>query len=1082
MGNLNDVKYTDYRWLKKLNMKINNNLIENSNLESHSIYSPASMTEMLSIEKKYKYYLENKKLENSNEFFNENFDVFKTQENEYHKFKIPIENEIIYRRKRLSRNNLKLLKPHSMNTLSHLKLFYYESIFEGVEIDENDHFIEKFTHHYTIMHQALINALMKILKPYLEKNHNIKKEKFTFSKLRNILAKDFELNPYFNTTAFPLYYIRNLTKSNFTEIIIQIFSEKYVFRKVNEVITNKIVNENMMFYILCVYFIYDTEANHSELERTYKNMKQIDLDVYKSENMLVNFEFMSTTAEKKFINFMDNVIEIVYERILNKNWYLSMKSLDTELLSQYPTAKEVIIQPNTIFEVKTVEKLPNDKYYIKVFLRANTYVDITGYNMSIPMQLDLGICLEIGSNIFEMYPDIDLDKIASLTITTKESLKSNKDNIAKMRNLRVLDMKGIKLTDEDFLSIIPMLKNLKYLDYLNVSINNLEYKSMAGLADIMDDLKFLEYLNFNQNNLDDKGALELVRGIPKLKNLRSLGLFYNQIKSAAFERISQELDIFDNMKFINFSTNYIYQDEMDNLIYTVSNMKHLVYLNLSGNQMSNEGLLYLAQKLPKSLQRLNISENEITQSGYIEFSNCLDRIPNLIYLNVYGNKMGFEGFKLLINNLSKCPKLTTFNIGCNFLNDEYIKIFTNNIKNFPQLKHLNLCENNITNDGMDIFMSKIDLVQTFKTLDLSWNSINGECIKNSIKTFMKIPEFFSLKMDNNPFDEKVDIENILNVLHEYDKTWEFKNGEFIRKKHYVPKSIFAEKYIIQNNTTNNELLRFVNQKEKNIINEINNFKNNEHVKELVLAKTKLSVETVKLFAENLKYLNRITKLDLRGIEMTNEGLISISKNLKELPNIEKFILRENNIGDEGLKSLAANLKYIKKLKILNLNWNLISDEGIIALSLIKLPYLEHLSLNENKITFKGMESLSLNLKNFVNLKKFDIGWNFVGKEGIKLFSEKMEILKDLTNIILSRTEMGDEGFIKFSENMNKLKKLEVLYFWNNDITNYGGKVFYEKLNEMNDVKFVDLSVNKMSENVKQDIRDLCDIKHISYDI
>ncbi len=167
MGNINDVKYTDYRWLKKLNIKKKNDLINDNNLESNSIYSPASMTEMLGIEKKYKYYLENKKLENSKEFFNEKLDVFKNEENEYHKFKIPIENEIIYRRKRLSRNNLKLLKPHSMNTLSHLKLFYYESIFEGVEFDENDHFIEKFTHHYTIMHQALIKTLMKLLKNHL---------------------------------------------------------------------------------------------------------------------------------------------------------------------------------------------------------------------------------------------------------------------------------------------------------------------------------------------------------------------------------------------------------------------------------------------------------------------------------------------------------------------------------------------------------------------------------------------------------------------------------------------------------------------------------------------------------------------------------------------------------------------------------------------------------------------------------------------------------------------------------------------------------------------------------------------------
>jgi len=221
----------------------------------------------------------------------------------------------------------------------------------------------------------------------------------------------------------------------------------------------------------------------------------------------------------------------------------------------------------------------------------------------------------------------------------KENDNSNNHLVDIVKNSKIKQIpkeislkKGIKLTDEDFLSIIPMLKNLKYLDYLNVSSNNLEYKSMAGLADIMDDLKFLEYLNFNQNNLDDKGALELVRGIPKLKNLRSLGLFYNQIKSAAFERISHELDIFDNMKFINFSTNYIYQDEMENLIYTVSNMQHLVYLNLSCNQISNEGLLYLAEKFPKSLQRLNISENEITQSGFIEFSNYLDRIPNLICL------------------------------------------------------------------------------------------------------------------------------------------------------------------------------------------------------------------------------------------------------------------------------------------------------------------------------------------------------------------------------------------------------------------------------------------------------------------
>ena len=42
--------------------------------------------------------------------------------------------------------------------------------------------------------------------------------------------------------------------------------------------------------------------------------------------------------------------------------------------------------------------------------------------MSPQMQLSVGLITEAGNDISEMYPNIELSKVASLTITSKESL------------------------------------------------------------------------------------------------------------------------------------------------------------------------------------------------------------------------------------------------------------------------------------------------------------------------------------------------------------------------------------------------------------------------------------------------------------------------------------------------------------------------------------------------------------------------------------------------------------------------------------------------------------------------------------
>ena len=60
---------------------------------------------------------------------------------------------------------------------------------------------------------------------------------------------------------------------------------------------------------------------------------------------------------------------------------------------------------------------------------------------------------------------------------------------------------------------------------------------------------------------------------------------------------------------LNLTGNFIYSEEMDTLIWSINSMKHLMYLNLSINQIGSEGLAMIGDVLPETIQHLNFSES-----------------------------------------------------------------------------------------------------------------------------------------------------------------------------------------------------------------------------------------------------------------------------------------------------------------------------------------------------------------------------------------------------------------------------------------------------------------------------------------
>ena len=122
MGNYNKVYYTDYRWIKELS-EYQNKTPEKNNKEKQQIYIPLPLLLSYNLEQKVFILQKNKK--ESDENFDLINNTYKEGNQIFYRKKYPINDKIIYRKKRLNRNPFKSIASKRMNTLNELKIFFF---------------------------------------------------------------------------------------------------------------------------------------------------------------------------------------------------------------------------------------------------------------------------------------------------------------------------------------------------------------------------------------------------------------------------------------------------------------------------------------------------------------------------------------------------------------------------------------------------------------------------------------------------------------------------------------------------------------------------------------------------------------------------------------------------------------------------------------------------------------------------------------------------------------------------------------------------------------------------------------------
>ena len=846
-----------FRWFELKSYNIENNNDDNQSYYNNLIHNkgyllPLSIDQCANLEKQLN--LNNEGLSTKYFFkydYNDKLLTVKKNERLFKRLKNPVipKNNTykIKRPKRYSKNTFRLLKQHSPNYINELQVFFYNDIFKDFKIDKDDKFIVKFTNHYALVHVGLIDLIKNKLINHLRDFHNLNKDtEFNFDKLKQILVKDFKTYKNKVLSMYPKYFLKNINKDNFESNIIQmIIEEGELLNIINTVYDKNIAEPNVLFYLLCLQYSFDNKTNTKEIAICYKtininNNNNEYFENLKESDFLMNFNYMSVTKDKNVLNSYSNIKEddnnniyknnkIIIEMGIEvpniKNWYLAFKPLDTENISQYPIEQEIIIQPYSIFEVLEINKLQDNNLYIKLFMKSNILNDLTDLNLPKEIQMNLGFCSGMGENINETYPNIDLEKIVSITFKNINNIMKNKASIGLMKNLRILDMSNLELVDKNIKDIIPFLRHLKYLNYINISLNNLTYKSLEYLEELIPLQPFLEHIRLDQNSFGNEGIIALSKSLKNVDNLKTFSAFFNQIKTDGIDKLSNEIKRYKNLYYLNLSTNYIFYEEIDELVSAIKYMNNLIELNLSNNQISSEGLCFIGEILPKTIQKLNVSENEIYQDGFSEFGTYLSRIPNLTSLIIYGNRNGPSGLSSLLDGFENCPNLNYLDFGCTRIEDCDIVLILKKIRKIKNIRSIIIKENNLTDDSIFFLIQCINVLTHLEMIDLSWNSLEGNNLTELFGILAKFEFFRFINIEGNPCDSNKDeIKSLLTILSQDslknkifekkenidnkdnkdnkidninndDLKWMFEKGKFIKKNKFYTRELFIQNYI-----------------------------------------------------------------------------------------------------------------------------------------------------------------------------------------------------------------------------------------------------------------------------------------------
>lgn len=332
-----------------------------------------------------------------------------------------------------------------------------------------------------------------------------------------------------------------------------------------------------------------------------------------------------------------------------------------------------------------------------------------------------------------------------------------------MESLKILNLSYNNIDDNIGIALFTSLLNCPNVLQLNLSNNNLSYKSInsQNTKKYFKNKKLkLQKLNLSNNLLGSNGAISLFDSLQNNNSLNMLNLSFNGIDTNVFNQSSVETFFSEHRYLFSFyyEGNYLPSNEVELLIKCLVTNTSINYLYLGNNQITDESLDYIGYLISHNanINSLDISYNNITNKGIDVLFEKIAWRTRLIELNLSNSNINVSSLKTISKVLKNNQNILCLDLSQNSFKDKQSgELIADLISGSNQIKNLNLNACHLGLSCKKIF-EVLGKNKKIGVLNLSGNDIGNntnifEILKASLLT-NKILKF--LYLDKNHINDK----------------------------------------------------------------------------------------------------------------------------------------------------------------------------------------------------------------------------------------------------------------------------------------------------------------------------------------
>ncbi|XP_075571128.1 protein NLRC5 isoform X9 [Pelecanus crispus] len=668
-------------------------------------------------------------------------------------------------------------------------------------------------------------------------------------------------------------------------------------------------------------------------------------------------------------------------------------------------------------------------------------------------------------------------------------------------------------------------------------------EDVTRLCQILTQCPQLAEIDLSGNSLSDQSIERLLSFLPYLCNLRLLSIRNNMFSPCCTVLLINSINLCERIKMVEVRSSEnailhlganmqsqktscrltdcaIGQGQIDELCRVLEQHGWLAEVDLSRNQLGDEGLRCLLDYLPRVpvTCSLNLSHNRISQDGVLHLINVFATSGNTTEVQVSLCSKATLIIKLTSRDdprkilrlaecnfqpehleklcllLEKCTGLTEYISSNNNMTVQAAERLLHSLrKNLGPLK-IRICkEKTLLQLGVRFpcCLEKVESVVSRLNLykpeikhscfcqrvcekcaqlqELRWSHVelHNDEAEMLVRILLPLPELKKFGLTSSSI-MATGIDYLIMGLQNCQAIEELNLGHMKLSSAAIPKLVLGlrempslKKLILNHNSIGNDGCSRLAEALRNM----------HYMEEINLSHNKIGDPGLINLAAVLLEMQNLKRIDLSGNTPSPAGGEKLMEALAYCKCIEELLLSRNVFGDKTAVKLAFCLPHMTNLKILHLQNNNIGPAGgmELARALVACGLLEEISLSENHLGEGSIHALCEGLPCFEHLRKIDLKLCGITDDASKSLSHGFRRCPSMEEIILSWNALGDGGAQELASVLPEMEKLKMLDLEKNRIGACGATKLAEELAKCTEIQFIRLWNNPVPKGLAENL-------------